>query len=107
MNIKILHIDDSPHKISLGLAIGLFIAWTPLLGLHILLVIALTMLLRANKFAALVSVWVSVIFSLSHLFIIPLILSAGLYAISFLATELWDRNRFQSFLTSFSPQPIS
>ena len=60
---KVLHIDDSPHKIALGLAIGLFVAWTPLLGLHIILAIALTMLLRANKFAALVSIWVSNVFT--------------------------------------------
>jgi uncharacterized protein len=65
---RILHIDDSPHKISLGLAIGLFIAWTPLLGLHILIVIALSMLLRANKFAALVSVWASNIFTYAIMF---------------------------------------
>ena len=68
LEFKILHIDDSPHKISLGLAVGLFIAWTPLLGLHILLVIALTMLLRANKFAALTSVWVSNIFTYAFVY---------------------------------------
>jgi uncharacterized protein (DUF2062 family) len=63
LEYKILHIDDSPQKIALGLAIGLFVAWTPLLGLHILIVIALSMLLRANKFASLVSVWVSNVFT--------------------------------------------
>lgn len=68
LEYKILHIDDSPHKIALGLAIGLFIAWTPLLGLHILLVIALSILLRANKFAALVSVWVSNIFTFAFIY---------------------------------------
>jgi uncharacterized protein (DUF2062 family) len=65
---KILHIDDSPHKIALGLAAGLFIAWTPLLGVHLLLVIALTILLRANKFAALTSVWVSNIFTIPFVY---------------------------------------
>jgi uncharacterized protein (DUF2062 family) len=65
---KILHIDDSPQKIALGLAIGLFVAWTPLLGLHILIVIALSMLLRANKFASLVSVWVSNVFTFAIIY---------------------------------------
>jgi len=60
---KILHIDDSPHKIALGVALGLFIAWSPLLGLHIFIAIILSMLLRANKFAALVSIWVSNVFT--------------------------------------------
>lgn len=68
LEYKILHIDDSPHKIALGLAIGLFIAWTPLLGLHILLAIALSVLLRANKFAALVSVLVGNIFTFAFIY---------------------------------------
>jgi uncharacterized protein (DUF2062 family) len=68
LEYRILHIGDSPHKIALGLAIGLFIAWTPLLGVHILLVIALAMLLQANKFAALVSVWVSNIFTFAFIY---------------------------------------
>lgn len=68
LEYKILHIDDSPHKIALGLAIGLFIAWTPLLGIHLLMVIALTVLLRANKFAALTSVWVSNIFTIPFVY---------------------------------------
>jgi len=65
---KVLHIEDSPHRIALGLAIGLFIAWTPLLGVHLLLVIALSILLRANKFAAFVSVWVSNIFTIPFVY---------------------------------------
>jgi uncharacterized protein (DUF2062 family) len=65
---KILHIDDSPHKIAIGLACGLFIAWTPLLGIHLIMVIALTVLVRANKFAGLVSVWVSNIFTIPFVY---------------------------------------
>ena len=65
---KVIHIDDTPHKIALGIAIGLFVAWTPLLGLHIFIVIALSMLLRANKFAAFVSVWASNIFTYAIMF---------------------------------------
>jgi len=63
LEYKVLHIDDTPHKIALGLALGLFIGWTPLIGLHILLAIIFSTLLRANKFAAFVSIWVSNIFT--------------------------------------------
>lgn len=63
LEYKILHIEDSPHKIALGLALGMFIAWTPLMGLHIFIALVLSMLLRANKFAALVSIWVSNVFT--------------------------------------------
>jgi uncharacterized protein (DUF2062 family) len=63
LEYKVLHIDDTPHKIALGLALGLFIGWTPLIGLHILLAIVFSTLLRANKFAAFVSIWISNVFT--------------------------------------------
>ena len=64
---RVLHIDDSPHRIALGLAIGLFIAFSPIVGLHLPMVILLALLLRANKFAAITSVWVCNIFTLAFI----------------------------------------
>lgn len=58
VKLRILHVTDTPHKIAMGVAIGLFIAWTPALGIHMILVLALCALLRANKLAGLASVWV-------------------------------------------------
>lgn len=55
----ILQLDDSAHSIALGTAIGLFIAWTPTVGIHMILVIALAVLLRANKVAGLIAVYIS------------------------------------------------
>ncbi|HBG27030.1 MAG: hypothetical protein A2Y10_04420 [Planctomycetes bacterium GWF2_41_51] len=63
LEYRIFHIQDSPHKIALGLALGLFIGWTPLIGLHIFIAVIVSFLLRANKFAAFVSVWVSNVFT--------------------------------------------
>lgn len=60
---RILHVDDSSHKIALGVAVGLFVAWTPALGLHILITLALASITGANKFVALTCVWVSNIFT--------------------------------------------
>jgi uncharacterized protein len=59
VTFHILHSNDSPSKIARGVAIGLFIAWIPALGLHIILCVALAALLKANKFAAFASVWIS------------------------------------------------
>ncbi len=63
LEYKILHIEDTPHKISLGVALGLFIAYSPLLGLHLLQILVFSILLRANKFAAFASTWVSNVFT--------------------------------------------
>jgi len=61
---KILHADDSAHKIALGVAVGVFIAWSPLLGLHIAMILVLCILLDANKFVAFTSTCISNVFTL-------------------------------------------
>ena len=65
---RVLHIDDSPHRIALGLAIGLFIAFSPIIGAHLPLVILLALLLRANKFTAITSVWICNVFTMLFIF---------------------------------------
>jgi hypothetical protein len=55
---RVLHVDDTPHRIALGVAIGFFIAWTPLVGGHMVLALILCALLRANKVAGVSFVWV-------------------------------------------------
>ena len=59
LEFRVLHINDSPHRIALGAALGFFVAWIPLIGLHLFIVLGLGVLLRANKFLALTCVWVS------------------------------------------------
>jgi uncharacterized protein (DUF2062 family) len=81
LEYKVLHIDDSPHKIALGVAIGLFIAWSPLIGVHIFLAIGFSLLLRANKFAAFVSVWVSNVFTFFIIYYPGYLLGAFLFGI--------------------------
>ena len=56
---RVLHIDDTPHRIALGLAIGIFAAWTPAIGFQMGLVVLLSWLLRANKVVGLPLVWIS------------------------------------------------
>ena len=58
LKYRILHVDDSPHRIALGVGLGLFIAWTPFIGFHMLMVLGLAIVLRANKLVALAWVWV-------------------------------------------------
>jgi hypothetical protein len=55
----ILHIDDTPHRLALGAALGLFLAWTPTIGLQMLLVVILAPALRANVVVGSPVVWIS------------------------------------------------
>jgi len=55
----LLSIDDTPHRIALAFAIGVFLAFTPLLGLQTILALLLAFLLGLNRPAVLVGVFVS------------------------------------------------
>ncbi len=56
---RVLHVDDTPHRIALGVAVGIFITWTPSIGFQMLLTVAISTLLRANKFVGVPFVWIS------------------------------------------------
>ena len=68
LKYRVLHIDDSPHRIALGLAIGLFIAFLPVFGVRLPMVVFMALLLRANKFTAVTSVCVC-----NNIFTLPFI----------------------------------
>lgn len=56
---RVLHVDDTPHRIALGVALGIFVTWTPTIGLQMGLVVLLAWLCRANKLVGLPFVWIS------------------------------------------------
>jgi len=56
---RVLHVDDTPHRIALGVAVGVFVAWTPTMGFQMLLAVLLATLLRANKLVGIPFVWIS------------------------------------------------
>ena len=59
----ILKLDDSPHHVALGTAIGMFIGLTPTVGVQMICVITLAFLTRKlfafNRLAALLTVYVT------------------------------------------------
>jgi len=61
---RILHIDDTPHRLALGLALGIFVAWTPTIGVQMVLVVILATMCRANKLVGIPMVWISNPFTL-------------------------------------------
>ena len=56
---RILHVDDTPHRIALAVAVGMFVAWTPTMGFQMLLTVLLATLVRANKLVGVPFVWIS------------------------------------------------
>lgn len=53
---KLINLHDTPHAIAGGVAIGMFIGFTPFFGLKTLLCLGLAYLLRCNPIAAVVAV---------------------------------------------------
>ncbi len=56
---RLTTINDTPHAIALGAAIGMFLAMTPTVGVQIILAAVICTIIRANRFAACVMVFVS------------------------------------------------
>lgn len=53
---KLLNLHDAPHSLAGGVAIGIFMGFTPLFGLKTLLCIGAAYLFRCNPIAAVISV---------------------------------------------------
>lgn len=49
---RILRLSASPHAVAVGVAVGAFSAFTPLLGFHVLLALVLAYLMAGNLLAA-------------------------------------------------------
>jgi uncharacterized protein (DUF2062 family) len=56
---ELLKFDDPPHKLALAFALGVFIAFSPWLGLHIVSAVALSWMLRLNKVVVLTACFIN------------------------------------------------
>jgi len=56
LHFRLVTIEDTPHSIALGVAIGIFFGFTPLWSLKTLFSIAVAWLFKSNKIAAAISV---------------------------------------------------
>lgn len=56
---NVLHADDTPHRIAWGVAIGVFVGFTPTVGIQMVLAVALATALRGNKVVCIPMVWIT------------------------------------------------
>jgi uncharacterized protein (DUF2062 family) len=54
---KLFHIEDTPERTAMAYSIGVFLGFSPFLGLHTILGVALAFLLGMNRIAVLLGVW--------------------------------------------------
>jgi uncharacterized protein len=56
---RLLALDDTPERIALAFAVGVFLAFSPLLGLHTVLGLAIAFLFGLNRVALLIGLFVN------------------------------------------------
>lgn len=54
---ELVLLKEDPHKIALGMAIGVFIGITPFFGLHTISALACAFIFRTNKMATIAGAW--------------------------------------------------
>jgi hypothetical protein len=60
---RLVILKSSPHKVALGFAVGVFIAYTPTFGIQIILALGVAALLRVNPIAAVIGTYVTNFFT--------------------------------------------
>ena len=61
---RVLHADDTPHTVALGVALAVVVAFLPLVGFQTVIAVGLAALLRANKAVCVPIVWITNPFTL-------------------------------------------
>lgn len=70
---RVRRLPDSPHRIALGIACGIFVSFSPLFGLHFFYAAGLAYILRANVIAGLIGT------AIGNPFTFPAIASGSLW----------------------------
>ncbi|MGC2424002.1 MAG: DUF2062 domain-containing protein [Nitrospirota bacterium] len=68
---NILHVDETPHDLARSFAAGVFVAFTPFLGIHWIIILTLAWIFRLNKVVALTGTFVNNPWTIAFVYIIP------------------------------------
>jgi uncharacterized protein (DUF2062 family) len=104
---QLLHIDDTPERTAAAFALGVFFGFSPLLGLHTVLAIAVAFLLNLNRVAAVLGVYSNLPWIIGPYYVIATMVGAqltghriprgfrgqlrGLFELSMVHGEFWRR----------------
>ena len=67
----LLHVDETPHELAKAFAAGVFVAFTPFLGLHTAIILVVAWAFRLNKLAALTGTFVNNPWTIAFVYIGP------------------------------------
>jgi uncharacterized protein (DUF2062 family) len=78
----LLHIDEPPRRTALAFAIGVVIAFSPILGLHTLLALAIAFLFRLNRVAILLGAYINNPWTMAPLYLAGTAVGCALLGVS-------------------------
>lgn len=101
---ELLHLSDSPRKIALAFAIGVFIAFSPILGFHTIMVLLAAWLFRLNPVALFAGAFVNNPWTFTPLYGLCLWFGVYLYGgSSAFPTVSWEHLTFLGFIENLKP----
>jgi uncharacterized protein (DUF2062 family) len=101
---ELLHLSDSPRKIALAFAVGVFIAFSPILGFHTIMVLLAAWLFRLNPVALLAGAFVNNPWTFTPLYGLCLWFGVYLYGGSSAFPQVsWEHLTFVVFVKNLKP----
>jgi uncharacterized protein (DUF2062 family) len=101
----LFHVEDSPHRIALSFGLGVFIAFSPFLGLHTLIALGIAVAFRLSKGPIIVGIYVNNPWTIAPMYMAGTLLGCFLLGVSpdDLATIRFDEHGW-AFLRSLKLQ---
>ena len=84
----LLQLSDTPHRIALSFAIGVWIAFSPLLGIHTGLALAIAYLFRLSRASMLIGAYVNNPWTIAPMYTAGTVL--GCYMLGISTEGLWE-----------------
>lgn len=78
----LLQVEDSPRRVALSFAIGVFVSFSPFLGIHTGLSLAIAFVFRLNRVAILIGTWINNPWTIAPVYTAGTLLGCALLGVS-------------------------
>jgi len=78
----LLQVEDSPRRVALSFAIGVFVSFSPFLGIHTGMSLAIAFVFRLNRVAILIGTWVNNPWTIAPVYTAGTLLGCALLGVS-------------------------
>ena len=101
---EVIKLKESPHRIALAFATGVFIGMSPLLGFHTLLGFAIAWIFRLNPFALLAGVYITNPWTIVPIYTFSTYVGAQCLGLEQMIPEIdWSKLSFINLLNDLEP----